>query len=187
MLEDRLLVWKFNRGDGDALRRIYQKYRTHLVKVAAALLNDRTNVEDVVHDVFVSFAQNVGNFELSGSLKGYLCICVANRARDTNRAMVKQQPLDLNKPGQWHSNATEPVHSVMCSELSTKLDYAISQLPYEQREVIVLHIQSRMRFRQIARLKDISANTVMSRYRYGMNKLRSILDSELKTWTTYEK
>ena len=62
MLDDRLLVWKFNRGDTDALRRIYAKYRDDLMKVAAALLNDADGVEDVVHDVFVSFAQTVGEF-----------------------------------------------------------------------------------------------------------------------------
>jgi len=72
MLDDRLLVWRFNRGDTDALRRIYGKYRNDLLKVAAALLNDIDGVEDVLHDVFVSFAQTVGKFQLSGSLKGYL-------------------------------------------------------------------------------------------------------------------
>ena len=40
MIEDRLLVWRFNRGDTAALCRIYEKYRDGLLKVAAALLND---------------------------------------------------------------------------------------------------------------------------------------------------
>lgn len=182
MLEDKLLVWRFNRGDGDALRRIYEKYRAHLVKVAAALLNDRGNAEDVVHDVFVAFAQNVGDFNLCGSLKGYLSICAANRARDKNRAMLRQATLDPDRAERVGSATTAPDDPVVRSELSEKLDYALSQLPYEQREVIVLHIQSRMGFRQIARLKAVSVNTVMSRYRYGMEKLRSILDGELKIW-----
>ena len=80
MLEDKLLIWRFNRGDKDALRRIYEKYKADLLKVAAALLNDSSAVEDIVHDVFVSFAQTTGKFRLSGSLKGYLAICIANRS-----------------------------------------------------------------------------------------------------------
>ncbi|MHC4890844.1 MAG: sigma factor-like helix-turn-helix DNA-binding protein, partial [Planctomycetota bacterium] len=55
-----------------------------------------------------------------------------------------------------------------------------SQLPYAQRELIILHLQSKMRFRQIAKSKGVSANTIQSRYRYGLNKLRSILDGELR-------
>ena len=70
MLEDKLLIRRFNRGDSNALCRIYEKYRDDLLKVATALLNDRSDVEDVVHDVFVSFARNAGNFELRGSLVG---------------------------------------------------------------------------------------------------------------------
>jgi RNA polymerase sigma-70 factor (ECF subfamily) len=151
-----------------------------------ALLNDRANVEDVVHDVFVSFAQNAGDFQLSGSLKGYLSICVANRARDKNRALLRQATLDPDETGRVGSVTTRPDDPVMQSELSSRLDYALSQLPYEQREAIVLHIQSRMGFRQIARLKAVSVNTVMSRYRYGIEKLRSILDGELKIWALHK-
>jgi len=179
MLEDKLLIYKFNRGDGDALRRIYEKYRNDLLKVAAALLNDRNGVEDVVHDVFVSFAKGVGNFQLRGSLKGYLSICIANRARDRNRAAQRQRTVGLDNAGPVRSDSSGPVHLAVRGELSKRLDCAMAQLPYEQREIIILHLQSRARFRQIAKSKGVSANTIRSRYRYGLKKLRSILDGQL--------
>lgn len=56
MLEDTLLIQRFNRGDRSAIRHICQTYGNDLLKVAAALLNDRSSVEDVVHDVFVDLA-----------------------------------------------------------------------------------------------------------------------------------
>jgi hypothetical protein len=40
MVEDTLLKLRFNRGDRDALRRIYEKYKDDLLKLAVALLND---------------------------------------------------------------------------------------------------------------------------------------------------
>ena len=52
MLEDKLLILKFKCGSPEALRRIYEKYRLYLLKLAAALLNDVSVAEDVVHDVF---------------------------------------------------------------------------------------------------------------------------------------
>ncbi len=179
MLEDKLLIHKFNRGDGDALRRIYEKYRNDLLKVAAALLNDRSDVEDVLHDVFVSFAKGVGNFQLRGSLKGYLSICIANRARDRNRAAQRQRTVGLDNAGTVRSDSSGPDHLAVRGELSERLGCAMAQLPYEQREIIILHLQSRMRFRQIAESKGVSANTIRSRYRYGLNKLRLILDGQL--------
>lgn len=58
MLEDRLLILKFNRGDLGALRGVYEKYKDDLVTLAAALLTDVSSAEDVVHDVFVSFIES---------------------------------------------------------------------------------------------------------------------------------
>ena len=118
MLEDRLLVWRFNRGDKEALHRIYEKYKHDLLKVAAALLEDRSAVEDVLHDVFVSFAQTAGKFRLKGSLKGYLAICIANRARNINRAVQRRPafPLDTSNPNV--SNTIGPEHSAISNELS---------------------------------------------------------------------
>jgi len=90
MIEDKLLIWKFKRGRGDALSRIYQKYKADLLVLAMALLNDKSAAEDVLHDVFVTFVQSLGKFRLTGSLKGYLLTCVANRARNTNKAKHHQ-------------------------------------------------------------------------------------------------
>ena len=56
MVEDRLLIWRFKHGNRDALRRIYQKYKNDLLKLAVALVSDAGVAEDVVQDVFVSFA-----------------------------------------------------------------------------------------------------------------------------------
>lgn len=52
---------------------------------------------------------------------------------------------------------------------------ALEKLSFEQREVIVLHLQGDMKFREIAALLDMSINTVQSRYRYGIEKLRQVL------------
>lgn len=180
MIEDRLLVWRFNRGDSAALCRIYEKYRDGLLKVAAALLNDRSNAEDVLHDVFVGFAQTTGQFRLQGSLKGYLAICVANRARDVNRARQQRTAARAESVDRCSADAGGPEHSAMSREVIAKLDIALAELPEEQRETIVLHLQSKLPFREIARLKEVSINTAMSRYRYGLDKLRSTLDGEQK-------
>ena len=71
MLEDKLLIWKLKYGSRDALCRIYQKYRNDLFALAVALSNDKALAEDIVHDVFVSFARLAGKLQLRGSLKSY--------------------------------------------------------------------------------------------------------------------
>jgi hypothetical protein len=85
MMEDRILLWKFKGGSQDALRRIYEKYRTDLLKLAVALVTDVNTAEDVVQEVFVSFAQSAATIGLAGDLKKYLMTCVANRIRNRRR------------------------------------------------------------------------------------------------------
>ena len=175
MIEDRALVWRFNRGDLDAMRRIYEKHRTSLMRVAAALLRDRNFVEDVVHDVFVSFAQTAGRFELSGSLKAYLSVCVANRARDVNRSQSQRETQcadELDPP----TERPDPETQTMSHEMSAAIDSALAGLPEEQREVVVLHLQCELPFRRIAELRGISVNTATSRYRYAVEKLRTAVN-----------
>ena len=163
----------------DALRRIYEKYKPDLLSVAGALLNDAAAVEDVLHDVFVRFASQAGRFRLNGSLKGYLAICVANRARNTNR-QDRQNKHDIPSDAKLGpSELPDPSHAAGYTEQRRILACALAQLQQEQRQVIVLHVLGSLRFREIARQAGDSINTIQSRYRYGLAKLQSLLNGEV--------
>ncbi len=179
MIEDEVLKWKFKCGSRDALRRIYEKYLNRLLTLAMALLNDAGAAEDVVHDVFVSFAESAENFRLAGSLKSYLTTCVVNRARDRIRAK-QRSPMRLDGVESISSDFDGPDHAIVCSERSRQLNDAIAKLPGEQRDVIVLRLKGEMKFREIARLEGTSINTIQGRYRYGLNTLRSILNGKVE-------
>jgi RNA polymerase sigma-70 factor (ECF subfamily) len=180
MLEDKILLWRFKRGNREAFRLIYDKYADSLLTLAANLLNDKADAEDVVQDVFISFVQSVQKFHLRGSLKGYLATCVANRSRDYLRKNRSRQTLTVNQAEQSTMAVKSPVQLVLRSEQLQKLSHAITELPYEQREAVVLRLHGEMRFRQIAGLQNISIKTAQSRYRYGLDKLRSVLNGEVR-------
>ena len=179
MIEDELLKLRFKRGSREALRRIYEKYLNHLLTLAMALLNDVNVAEDVVHDVFVSFAKSSEDFRLIGNLKSYLTTCVINRSRDRIRAK-QRGPMRLDGTESISSDLDGPDRSIICSEESQRLNHAIAQLPDEQREVIALRLKGQMKFRDIAKLQGASVNTNQGRYRYGLNKLRLILNGEVE-------
>jgi len=177
MLEDKLLIWKFNHSNREALRSIYEKYKDGLVTLAAALLTDVASAEDVVHDVFVGFIESSRKFRLTGSLKGYLATCVANNARNRNKAGQIRQNVQA---GVAVSETNRPDAAAMFGEELRQLSLALGQLPYEQREVLLLHSYSGMKFKAIAQQQNVSINTVQGRYRYALDKLRSMLDGEAR-------
>ncbi len=180
ILEDKLLIWRFKCGDNEALCRIYRKYRTDLLRLAGLLLHDAGEGEDVVHDVFVSFAQSGERLKLSGSLKGYLLTCVANNARNRNQARQRKQTVGLDEAAAVATKSATAEQWVTYGEELQRWSDALATLPYEQREVVTLHLRAGMKFRQIARLQGVSVNTAKGRYRYALAKLRLFFNDELE-------
>ena len=181
MIEDRLLIFRCRNGSRAAFQRIYEKYESDLRTLAANLLDDKAAAEDVVHDVFVSFLKVVDRLELRSSLAGYLKTSVANRARDYLRKRKRQQQtVAVNDAEQLISSHDGPVRLVIQSEELQKLGLAMSQIPYEQREAVVLHLHGRMKFKTIAKLQKVSIKTAHSRYRAGLDGLKLILNSEVQ-------
>lgn len=178
-MEDKLLVLRCKRGNPDALGRIYEKYKRDALILAIALLNNTSAAEDVVHDVFLSFVQTIEKFRLTGSLKGYLLTCVANRARNVKKAKHRQS-VESDPAEPVSHDSDEPLRTIMCNEQLQQLSSAMAQLPYDQREVVMLHFRAGMTFRTIGKSLGISVNTAKSRYRYGLDKLRLILDEVKK-------
>ena len=179
MLEDKLLMWKLKHGNRDALRLLYEKYKDNLRTIASSMLHDTHAAEDVLHDVFVMFAENARSLQVRTSLKSYLATCVVNRARDEFRHR-KRRMSELGKAGAISSNINSPESHIVENEMSQILTNALAAIPLEQREVIMLHIKGELKFREIARMQQTSVSTVHGRYRYGLKKLNTILDGELE-------
>lgn len=179
MLGEIQLVWRFNRGHKDALSEIYEHHKHELVTLAAALLVDKSEAEDVVHDVFVGFIQSEGRFRLTGRLNGFLATCVANRARNRNKSKRKEVHDPTNIVERAVSDDEHPDLAAMCGEEQKHLGAALAELPYEQREVVILRLRAGMRFRAIAQLQGVSTNTVQGRYRYGLEKLKTLLNGQI--------
>ena len=180
VLEDRILVLRLRRGSAEALCRIYEKYRDDLLRLAVSLSNDTAAAEDIVHDVFASFIRQARQFRLTGSLKGYLATCVANRARNANRARLTHRAAPLDEAAGLISDSWQPDRWVVCSEQLHQVAGALALLPQEQREAITLHLQGGMRFREIAEFQHVPLKTALSRYHNGLRKLQTSLNGEVK-------
>jgi RNA polymerase sigma-70 factor (ECF subfamily) len=179
MMVDKLLIWKFKRGSREALWQIYEKYHMDLLKLAIVLTGEANTAEDIVHDVFVKFAESINRISLTDSLKGYLITSTVNRIRNYRRDRHRHGEEGLDEAAALLSKAKRPDQWAITSEQIECLSHAMAHLPYEQREVIMLRMQTDMTFRKIAHWQKKSISTVQGRYRYGIEKLRSLLNGEL--------
>jgi RNA polymerase sigma factor (sigma-70 family) len=181
MLQDKRLIWRLQRGRVDALRLIYDKYKLDLLKLAIILTGDINHSEDVVQDVFLKLAESYDRISDHGNLKNFLITCLMNRIRTLRRDCQRHQAAQSDGSAIQRARVSPPDQWAAVNEQMQRISEAMVELPSEQREVVALRFEGGMGFRQIARIQNASVNTVQGRYRYGMEKLRSLLNSEVET------
>lgn len=174
-----LLVWRLRAGNAAALARIYEKHRHQLLRVASGLLRDAALAEDAVQDVFLRIARAPETIRADGNLRAFLCVCVANRARNVRRSVHAGTAGPTAELDELPDSGPGPVRCLIVHDALTALASALAELPEEQREAVVLHLQGDLSFREIASATGVSINTAHSRYRYGLERLRSLLKGEI--------
>ena len=179
LLQNRILVGRFNKGDSYALQEMYDLYKTDMMTLATALLFDKALAEDVLHNVFVKLIGLQGRMRIRSTLRGYLLQAVANGARTVNRAKARKDPTSIDELCNKNPGVEPPECTAMLVEQRQRLEQFLEELPYEQREVVLLHHYGQVKFKAIAKHQGVSMSAVQARYRYGLKKLRSLLGSDL--------
>ena len=159
--------------------RIYDKYRESLLVVAMALTGNLTEAEDILHDVFLSFARGLDTFKLTGKLKAYLAVCVVNQTRNHVKRMNCRQTVDLDQAEMCVTSKPGPLTTAVANEQLRLISEAMIGLPMEQRSMIVLHLRAGLSLSEIAKQLKLPVATAKSRYRYGIAKLRSAVEKEV--------
>lgn len=155
------------------LEALYDEYAHMLFRYAVTLVGSSDDAEDVVQEVFTRVAQQVDRMRSIENPKSYLFTATRNAAYSLLRGRLRQHQLQ----------------TAICAELITSdhndippdpllVCQSFTELPVEQREVLVLKVFEEMTFKQIANMVGASLNTVASRYRYGIEKLRQSMEVE---------
>lgn len=147
---------------------LYQQNGPALLAYGITLLGNRAAAEDVLHHVFLKL---LGKGQLPDDPRPYLFKAVRNSSFNTMRAGRRFTEIGEQE---WLVKPAEKV------EAALEIEQAMRQLPPEQREVVAMRIWGEMTLEEIATVLDVPANTVASRYRYALSKLREILKVEDK-------
>ena len=151
------------------LESLYKKYRVVMYNKALGILQSHELAEDAVHEAFVRIARHTGRFEsMNGEEPRYLCITIVknialNMLRDRGKPM--EIPEDL---------ADIPTDI----PLAIDLDAAISSLPDDFRQVVILRLRYGFDTIATAKLLGIKQGTVRSRLNRARKSLQAILTGQ---------
>ena len=156
--------------------RLYEAQAAQLLLYGRALGLSHSEAEDVLQDTFVALLQLAVEPEKPVN---YCIRTFRNKALNYRRSLWRRLARELES-GAWFERGTHE------SPRERAAMRCLSQLPPEQREVIVLKIWNQLTFENIAELLEISPNTVAGRYRYGIQKIRACLSAASIEIENYE-
>jgi RNA polymerase sigma-70 factor (ECF subfamily) len=154
----------------DDVERAYQRLGAALFRYALMILADPAEADDVVQQVFMAFARR-GAADLD-SIDGYLKRAVRNESYSA----LRRRRLAPERIDERILEAVVAPDDRPDERLA--IEQALGTLPADQREVIHLKVFEGLTFQDIADLTEVSINTVASRYRYAIDKLRLVLEKK---------
>ncbi len=153
---------------GMDLRSAYEEFAGPLYWYALALLARADDAEDVVHEVFAALLRR-GRGEVIRQPRAYLFRAVRREALAVRDKRHREEAGLEAERISWLDEEAD-------SGLATDLARALTMLPVEQREVVVLKAIEGLTFREIAAVLRIPQNTAASRYRLALARLRAALE-----------
>jgi len=151
----------------DGVGRLYDRFAAGLYRYALIVLADPDGAADVIQQVFTAIVARQGRKEALKDGERYLRRSVRNecfshlRARSRRPAISDAPLLEAVAP------EVDPAERIA-------IEQALPVLPADQREVIHLKVFEGMTFQEIADMTGESINTIGSRYRYAIDKLRAL-------------
>lgn len=146
---------------------VINKYGDMLVRFAFYRVGSIADAEDIVQNVFIKFVERKIVFIKLGSIKSFLYTGVSNACIDFLRKnKTKLCSIDSIK------NLESPENRDLTEEY-LRIESLLKNLPLEQKEVVMLRIIDELEFKEISKILNIKVATAKSRYKYGINKLRT--------------
>ena len=160
-------------GDSAAFAALYDRLAGRLLSTARMMTASPADAEDILHDVFVELARHRCRLAAVSDLDAYVFTMLRHAViRRQRRAAIDRRAVAemhrLRGPG-----------GLSCTTPATmpddQLQTAVAALPPAQREVVALKFYGGLTFAEIAAAMGTSLNTAASRYRYALEKLRSLM------------
>jgi RNA polymerase sigma-70 factor, ECF subfamily len=179
--EDGDLVRRMARGDKTACAELYDRFSRPLYSLALRILNDKTEAEDVVQEVFLSLWEKAADFVSDrGSAFGWAVTLTRNRAIDRirmrrRRSMLLSESFVEDLPGGQSAPEADLADDMVLKEKAMAVRAALAALPPDQLRAVELAYFSGLTQQEIASRLSEPLGTVKARIRRGLMKLRDTL------------
>ncbi|WP_312232144.1 RNA polymerase sigma factor [Pseudomonas sp.] len=178
---DADLLRRYRAGDAAAFTQLYERHRLGLFRFLMGLCGDQAVAEEVFQETWMSLIRSESlQREAAVLFRTWLYQIARNRLIDHWRKQGRHQQREEAFDEQLHDQAMaepDPERQLSLSQDQARIQAALADLPAEQREVFLLRAHGDLELHEIAELTRTPAETVKSRLRYALQKLRRLLST----------
>lgn len=174
-VSDESLMLAYAAGDAAAFERLYLRHRGKLYRFLVRQLHGNGALADeLFQDVWQRVISARQGWKPEAAFSTWLYRIAHNRLADHWRALQHRPPapIDAEERTERVPDDDTPERQLSAFEERRRLHLALDELPEEQREVILLRLEQDLSLEEIGEITGVGRETVKSRLRYAMDKLR---------------
>jgi len=185
---DEMLMVRYQRGERKAFVELVRRHNRPIYNFVLRQLRVPSVAEDVTQDVFMRLVQNAAEFKHEARFLTWLYAIARNLCIDQLRKLSHRRHPSLDQPSGDQADAqllgdavadpnprASAERNALSSEVRSSIVKAVDSLPDDQREVFLLREVANLPFRDIAEITGAGENTVKSRMRYALDRLKDAL------------
>jgi RNA polymerase sigma-70 factor, ECF subfamily len=175
-VEDARLLERLRRNERDAVAAMYDAYGRIAYSLAYRVLGQVGDAEDIVQESFLSVWRQADRLDPSrGSVRSLLLTIVHRRSIDVLRRRAGRIERALDEAQPIASVAPDPIEFATRAEERERIQYALKELPPEQRSAIELTYFGGLTIAEMAERQQIPLGTAKSRLRLALERMRKTL------------
>ena len=183
--DEKNLLKKISNGDEISFRHIYDSYHQKIYSLSFFLTRSHVLAEDMTQEVFVNIWANRENLSSINNFEKWLRIVVRNHAYNYLKRMAIEERLLKKEQSTAKEQNVVTENRLTEKVLDNVLKKTIDKLPPQQKKIYILSRQDGLKHDEIARLLNISINTVKNHLKAALFTIRSALAPHLLTLITY--
>lgn len=176
-MSDEMLMQAYSENDKLAFDKLYERFRLPLYRYMHRQISVQEEVlNELYQDVWLKLVNNRKQYQVKASFKTYLYQIAINTIRDYfRRESVRKIMSNIEDDAEVEGGGLLPEEDLAQKQLMDKFRLILDELPQEQKDVFLLREEAGLTSVQIAEVMQTSVDTVKSRMRYAVSRLKEAL------------
>ena len=154
------IIQEFKNDNYDSFDLFYNETARGVYIFIYDILKNREKTEDVLQETYLRFIHTVSRYQKNTNVYNYLITIARNIA------------INIYNKEKKHINDNEIVNNIKEDENKEDLFYLLDYLDQTERQIVILHIFDKMKFREISDMLNIPLGTVLWQYNKAIKKLK---------------